>query len=290
VLRTPDDRFRNLAGYPFAPRYTDVEGARMHYAEQGRGQVVLCLHGEATWSYLYRKTIAELSWKYRVIAPDLIGFGRSDKYQDARAYSLLRHVEQLKSFIQRLDLGEVTLVCQDLCAIIGANLLAEGSGRFFRFVLLNPRLSSETGGSAFDAPDPAVGDLLAAACAGMESEVRAGYDAPFPDARFKGGLRSFPDATRLTPDSRELRRAREALVAWFKPTLVVFSDGDAAARGEEKVFRSLLPLHGEPLVIAGAGRFLPEEKGEEIADRIHSFIQRNPPRRPTKTFQPVPFW
>jgi len=288
IIRTPDDRFLNLAGYPFVPRYADLEGLRMHYAEQGRGQVVLCLHGEGTWSYLYRRIIAELSWKYRVIAPDLIGFGRSDKYADSQGHTLLRHVQQLKSFIDQLDLGEVTLVCHDLGTIIGAGLLAATSQRFFRLVLLNPRLSVEPSGSVFAGPDPPVGDLVAAACGTIEPEVRAGYDAPFPDARFKCALRGFADAAR--PDSADLQPAREALTTWFKPALVIFSDGDVSAREQGNMFRSLLPSYGEPVVIAGAGRFMAEQKGEEVADRIHSFILHNAPARQTKTFQPVPFW
>jgi haloalkane dehalogenase len=273
LLRTPDERFRNLPGYPFAPRYADVEGARMHYAEQGRGQVVLCLHGEGTWSYLYRKTIAELSWKYRVIAPDLIGFGRSDKYEDTAAYSLRRHAEQLAELVRRLDLIETTLVCHDWAALVGLALLARETSRFLRLVFLSPRMETEV-----PERDPL------AAVSEMQAGVREAYEAPFPDPRFETGARSFRRV--LSAEAAELERARKALSDWFKPALVLVSDDDAIAES----FSRLVPSGGRPVMVHGGGRLLAELRGEEVADRIHSFILRNPPASPTRTFQPVPFW
>jgi len=302
VLRTPKERFRNLPGYPFRAHYVDVGGLRMHYVDEGGGQVVLCLHGEPTWSYLYRKVISGLCWKYRVIAPDFVGFGKSDKYALVEAYSLRRHLDQLKTLVRSLDLNEVTLVCHDWGGLVGLSLVAEEPARFFRLVIMNTGLPvGEPVNEAFTAwreyalrtPDLPVGRVVARACPGMEPEVAAAYDAPFPDVRFKGGVRSVPALVPLTPDAPgavELARAREALSVWSRPTLVLFSDRDPITAGGADFFTSLIPSSGAPVLVQGAGHFLQEQRGEEVADRITSFILRNPPPSPTKTFQPSTFW
>jgi haloalkane dehalogenase len=293
ALRTPDERFANLPGFPFSPHYVEVPGElRMHYLDEGRGDPVLCLHGEPTWCYLYRKMVPTLSRVARVIAPDMLGFGRSDKPVGKESYTYRLHHDSLAALIERLDLRRVTLVCQDWGGLLGLPLATEMPERFARLVIMNTGLpvSGKPLGEAFMAwkafanrsDDLEVGRLLErSAIAKLSPQVVAAYDAPFPDASYKGGALQFPNLVPISPDAEALphmRAAAEALKTWSKPALVMFSDKDPIMAGGDRYFRALIPTaKNEPeITIKDAGHFLQEDKGEEIAERIVEFIQRRP--------------
>ena len=293
VLRTPEARFENLAGYPFAPRYVELDGLRVHYVDEGpRGAApVLLLHGEPSWSYLYRTMIPGLlAAGHRVVAPDLVGFGRSDKPAAREDYSYQRHVDWMRGVIRALDLRGITLFCQDWGGLIGLRLAAEHADRFDRIVAANTglptgdrpvteaflawqRFSQET-------PDFPVGKLVIGGCVtDLAPEIVAAYDAPFPEERYKSGARQFPTLVPTRPDDPSAvpnRRAWEVLRRWDKPFLTAFSDSDPITRGGERVFQKHVPgAKGRPHVtIAGAGHFLQEDQGPELARVVAEFIAR----------------
>jgi len=206
ILRTPDERFANLPGWPFPPRYLELGGLRMHYVDEGPrgGAPLLLLHGEPSWSYLYRKMIPVFTDAgLRAIAPDLIGFGRSDKPARREEYSYQRHVDWVRDFLFALDLREITLVCQDWGGLIGLRLVAEEGDRFARVVAANTFLPTGDvpAGPAFlawqkysqETPHLHVGGIVKGGCAKeLAPAVIAAYDAPFPDDRFTAGARQFP--------------------------------------------------------------------------------------------------
>lgn len=291
ILRTPDDRFENLPGYPFAPHYVDVNGLRMHYLDEGppAAAPVLLLHGEPSWSYLYRKMIPLLAAAgHRVIAPDLIGFGRSDKPAAREDYTYQRHVDWATGFLSALDLRGITLVCQDWGGLIGLRLAAEQGDRFTRIVAANTFLPTgdQKPPEAFfqwrqfsqTVPEFPVGRIVSMGCVQpVAEEVVAAYDAPFPDERYKAGARQFPLLVPATPDdpaSAPNRAAWEALERWEKPFLTAFSDGDPITRGADRVLQARIPgARGlaHP-TIAGGGHFLQEDRGEELARAVIDFI------------------
>lgn len=293
VLRTPDYRFANLPGYSFVPRYLEVDGLRVHYVDEGPrdGNVVLLLHGEPSWSYLYRKMIPVLTAAgHRAIAPDLIGFGRSDKPARREDYTYQRHVDWMRGAIEALDLREVTLVCQDWGGLIGLRLAAEDPARFARIVAANTFLPTGDRplGPAFfawrqysqETPDFHVGGIVKGGCAiDLPAEIVAAYDAPFPDDRYKAGARQFPTLVPASPDdpaSAANRRAWEVLRSWRKPFLTAFSDADPITRGADRVLREAIPgTQGQPhTTITGGGHFLQEDKGEELARVVADFVPR----------------
>ena len=291
ILRTPDERFADLPGFPFAPHYAEVEGLRMHFLDEGPedAEPVLLLHGEPTWSFLYRTMIPVLvAAGRRVVVPDLVGFGRSDKPTRTEDYSYALHVATVAALLEHLDLGRITLFCQDWGGLVGLRVAAEHEGRFARIVAANTglptgdqRLSDaffEWRKASQTMPELPVGAIVQHTCGGsLTPEVVAAYDAPFPDERFKAGARIFPSLVPVTPDDPAAaanRRAWQVLRRWEKPFLTAFSDGDPITRGGDAVFQKLVPgAAGRPHVtIAGAGHFLQEQKGEEVARVVVDFI------------------
>jgi haloalkane dehalogenase len=294
ILRTPDERFTNLEGWTYEPRYVEIDGARVHYIDEGAGETILFLHGEPTWAYLYRKMIPVLAERHRVIAMDFIGFGRSDKFREREAYSFEMHRSTLASFIEQLELTNITAVVQDWGGIIGLRVGTEMPERFGRLVIMNTGLPtgdvSATEGFmrwrayAMRTPDLPVGQIVRRSAARPEwitDEIVAAYDAPFPDSSFKAGAQMFPQLVPIEYEQaggREMRETRDALSRWDKPALVIFSDGDPVTAGGDRFFRKLIPTAKEEpeITIHDAGHFLQEEKGEEIARHVKSFIERRP--------------
>jgi haloalkane dehalogenase len=293
ILRTPDERFANLPGWTFAPHYVEVSGLRLHYVDEGprTAAPVLLLHGEPSWSYLYRKMIPVLTAAgHRVIAPDLVGFGRSDKPASRADYTYQRHVDWMAGFLHALDLRDITLFCQDWGGLIGLRLAAEHEDRFARVVAANTGLPTgdQKMPEAFLAwqqfsqavPELPVGMIVARGCrSAVPPEVIAAYDAPFPDERYKEGARQFPTLVPSRPDdpaSPANRKAWEVLMRWNKPFLTAFSDGDPITKGGERFFQQAIPgAKGQRHVtIKDGGHFLQEDKGEELAGVVVDFMGR----------------
>ncbi len=294
ILRTPEERFANLPGYRFAPHYAEVDGLRVHYVDEGPADAapVLLLHGEPSWSYLYRKMIPVLmAAGHRTVAPDLVGFGKSDKPAAQEDYTYQRHVDWMRAVLfDHLDLRDITLVCQDWGGLIGLRLVAEHPDRFARVVVANTGLATgdRSPGEAFlawrtfsrEAKAFDVGRIISGATVtDVPENVLAAYDAPFPDDTYKAGARIFPSLVPITPDDPAApanRKAWEVLSAFTKPVLTAFSDSDPITQGGEGVFQKLVPgATGQPhTTIAGAGHFLQEDKGEDLAWVVNDFIAR----------------
>jgi haloalkane dehalogenase len=293
VLRTPDERFAALPGYPFAPHYAEVDGVRLHYVDEGPrdAQPVLMLHGEPSWSYLYRTLIPVLTAAgHRAVAPDLAGFGRSDKPAAREDYTYARHVAWMRGLVEALDLRRITLVCQDWGGLIGLRLVAEMPHRFARVVAANTFLPTgdRDPGDAFRAwqeysqtvPDFHAGGIVKGGCVEpLSAEVIAAYDAPFPDDRYKAGARQFPLLVPTRPDdpaSAANRAAWEVLSRWEKPFLTAFGDSDRISRGADAVLQKLIPgCQGQPhTTLERAGHFLQEDRGEELARVVVDFMAR----------------
>lgn len=296
TLRTPDERFAGLPGYPFEPHYLDVPDGedgrlRVHYVDEGeRGsEPVLLLHGEPSWSFLYRKMIPPIVGAgYRAIAPDLVGFGRSDKPADRGDYTYERHVTWMGGFLDELGITAINLVCQDWGGLIGLRLVAGAPEKFSRVIAANTGLPTgdRQMGEAFmawrqfslDATEFNVGQIVQGGCKStLPDDVVAAYDAPFPDDSFKEGARVFPSLVPITPDdpsSDANRKAWEALQRFEKPFLTAFSDGDPITREGEAVFQKLVPgARGQRHVtIEGGGHFLQEDRGEEFARAVIDFV------------------
>ena len=292
ILRTPDDRFEGLPGYAFAPHYVEAaDGLRMHYVDEGPpdADAVLLLHGEPSWCYLYRKMIPALTGAgHRCVAPDLIGFGRSDKPASREDYTYQRHVDWTAALVEALDLRNITLVCQDWGGLIGLRIAAEHEDRFARIVAANTFLPTgdRPPGEAFlrwqrfsqEAPALHIGRIIqGGTVTELPPEVVAAYDAPFPDDTYKAGARQFPALVPTSPDdpaSEPNRRAWDALRRWEKPFLCAFSDSDPITRGGDVAFQAEVPgTKGQAhTTIVGGGHFLQEDKGEELAGVVNQFI------------------
>jgi haloalkane dehalogenase len=297
ALRTPDERFENLPQYAFAPHYANVPAAdgselRMHYVDEGpaTARTLLLLHGEPTWSYLYRKMIPHFTKAgYRSIAPDLIGFGRSDKPAERSDYTYANHVAWLAALLERLELRDAVMVGQDWGGLLGLRLVAEREERFAGFVAANTFLPTgdEPPNEAFERwraasqrmPEFSAGSILTRTCTPpIAPEVAAAYDAPFPDERYLAGAREFPMLVPTRPDdpaSAANRAAWQVLERFEKPVLCAFSDGDPITRGGERAIARRVPgaRNVDHPTIAGGSHFLQEDRPDELAGAILSFLR-----------------
>lgn len=297
ALRTPDERFKNLKDFPFEPHYAEVpdgEGGRLriHYLDEGprTADPVLLIHGEPSWSYLYRKMIPILMEAgNRVVVPDLVGFGRSDKPAERSDYTFQRHVDWMQAWLDQVDLKRITFVGQDWGGVIGLRLVAGHPDRFARVVVANTGLPTGDNqiSEAFlnwrkfsiEVPDFNVGQIIAMGCkTSLTEDVIAAYNAPFPDDTYKEGARIFPSLVPITPDdpaSNANREAWKVLLKFDKPFLTAFSDSDPITGGEDRIFLEKVPgTKGQPhTTIKGGGHFLQEDRGEEFARVIADFIK-----------------
>jgi haloalkane dehalogenase len=330
TVRTPDACFENLPGFPFAPSYTEIsdgEGGTLricHLDEGPRdGEIILCLHGQPTWSFLYRTMIPVfVEAGFRVIAPDFVGFGRSDKPTSIEDYTYSRHVEWMSRWLEQLDLTGLNLFCQDWGGLIGLRLVAAYPERFSRVVAANTglpdgmglpaeaagpmrevyagipivgpdqlmeRFRDRNGPPGFffwrkycaESPDFSVGDVMSTVGGDAADAVRAAYEAPFPDAGYVAGARKFPSLVPIFPDDPECEKNRAAwkvLEGFTRPFLTAFSDGDPVTAGgykplQERIAGAKGVRH---VTIEGAGHFLQEEKGPEVARAVVEFIRENP--------------
>jgi haloalkane dehalogenase len=299
ALRTPDDRFTDLPDFPFQPRYVEIDDGeggtlRVHYLDEGPATAapVLLLHGEPSWSFLYRHMVPVLvEAGHRVVVPDLVGFGRSDKPAEQADYTYARHVEWMAQVVfDHLDLRNVTFFGQDWGGLVGLRLVAREPDRFDRVVVANTGLPTGDGkpSDAFlawqefsqEAAEFPIGRIVAGGCAVPPAdEVVAAYDAPFPDDSFKAGARIFPSLVPTRPDdpaAADNRAAWQVFGAWTKPFLLAFSDRDPITKGGERAFLGRVPgAEGQAHVtIEGGGHFLQEDKGPELARVINDFIAR----------------
>jgi haloalkane dehalogenase len=293
ILRTPDHRFENLPDYDFAASYLDVDDMRMHYVDEGPrdGDVVLLLHGEPSWSYLYRYMIPPLAAAgLRVIAPDLIGFGKSDKPTMKSDYSYAGHVAWMKQFIETLDLNDITLFCQDWGSLIGLRVAAENEHRFARIALGNggmptgdqemPKAFALWRAFARFSPWFPIGKIIQkSTITELSDDIVAAYDAPFPSSRYRAGARAFPMLVPTKPDdpaSDANRAAWKVFSNWQKPFLTTFSNRDPITRGGELAWQETVPgaKDREHVKIKNAGHFLQEDKGPELAEVLIQFIQQ----------------
>lgn len=282
-LRTPDERFENLQDYPFAPNYLQLGELRMHYVDEGprHAPVVLMLHGEPTWSYLYRKMIPPVvAAGYRVVAPDLIGFGKSDKPAAMADYSYQRHVDWVLGLIEGLDLRDITLFCQDWGSLLGLRIAAEHDSRFARIMVANGFLPTARQGvsrgfrlwRAFARWSPVfpIGKIVNSGCVvKLKPEEIAAYDAPFPSSAYKAGTRAFPRLVPTTGNDPAVpanRAAWDKLGQWRKPFLCVFGKNDPVlGRADKPLIEHVPGAKGQPHERIWGGHFVQEDRGPELA-------------------------
>jgi len=286
IFRTPDECFENLEGYSYQPNYVEVNGIRLHHLDQGEGQPVLCFHGEPSWSYLYRKMLDLLvADGKRVICPDLVGFGRSDKPTDQHWYTYERHCESVTAQLDQIEaLDDVTVVVQDWGGAIGLRWAIEHAGQVGRLVIMNTGLFTGRVSKGFMAwrefaentPDLPIAQIVnGATTSELSDAVLAAYDAPFPNAASKAGAQQFPLLVPMSEDDAgvaEQLKIQAALAQWSKPALVAFSDEDPVfpypKSGER--FIELIPTAGEQVRIENAGHFLQEDKPEAVVAAMRS--------------------
>ena len=297
ALRTPDDRFAGLPGYPFEPHYVEIpdgEGGtlRVHHLDEGDADapVVLLLHGEPSWSYLYRHMIPVLTGAgLRAVAPDLVGFGRSDKPAERTDYTYARHVAWLSAHVfDALDLRDITLVCQDWGGLLGLRLVTAQPDRFAAVVAANTFLPTGDGtpGDAFlawqkfsqEVPEMPIGHIVNGGCTtDLDEAVIAAYDAPFPDETYKEGARQFPTLVPTSTDDPEApanRAAWEVLAKFERPFVCAFSDEDKITAGNERhLISRIAGAAGQPhTIIKGGGHFLQEDRGPELAQVVVDLV------------------
>ena len=303
LLRTPDDRFENLPDFPFEPHYVIVDDIRIHYVDEGSNdeEVILLMHGEPSWSFLYRNMIPPLvNAGFRVVAPDLVGFGRSDKPSEQSDYTYRRQIEWMTKWMISLDLKNITLFCQDWGSLIGLRMGIENQDRFKRIVLSNGGLP--TGETFIDGrtdegnlerfkqwrelsrttPALPIKMLLQNATASkLSRHVLKAYDAPFPDESYKAGPLIMPSLVPITPDDPEHdanTKAREQFKQWEKPFLTAFADKDPIFIGGDLIWHELVPgAKGQKhITIKNASHMIQEDAGPELAEIIINFIKDNP--------------
>jgi len=293
--RTPDDRFDGLVDFPYAPNYVAVrDDLRMHYVDEGEGSPVLCLHGEPTWAYLYRHMIPPLAEQHRVVVPDFVGFGRSDKLTAVDDYSFAPYYETLSTFIEALDLTDVTLVVQDWGGLLGLAYAARQPERIARLVVLNTFLptGAEEKSTAFlawrrfveNTPDLPIGQIIRRGLADpdrLSEAEEAAYEAPFPTTDAKAGAVAWPLLVPMEPDgpvADAMQETRNRLAEWSKPAFVLFAPEDPILGGARNFFLDLLPTAREQpdVTVDDAGHFLQEEQGPTIARHVLDFVARTP--------------
>jgi len=313
ILRTPDSRFENLPDYEFQANYMSINGLRIHYVDEGPKEAppILLMHGEPSWSYLYRKMIPPLVKEgFRAIAPDLVGFGKSDKPMRTKDYSHSQHVDVILQLVRNLNLRDITLFCQNWGGLIGLRVVGEDPDRFARIIAANTGLPSAKGFKAIigyplfklqvkrmgrvtqerfkegvnlmtwvafskTVPELPIGDIMQMGTVSyLPPEVIGTYEAPFPDESHKAGARIFPY---LVPSELSKNRKvwEKVLTKWNKPFLTAFSDRDPITRGNDKYFQKMVPgaKSREHITIRDAGHFLQEDKSEELSHLILEFIQ-----------------
>jgi len=291
VLRTPDERFDELQNFPFEPHYLEVSDddlgtLRIHFVDEGprTTPVVLCLYGEPSWSFLYRKMIPVFTAAgFRAVAPDLVGFGRSDKPASRSDYSYKKHVQWMKDWLDAAGLTDITLLGQDWGGLIGLRLVAENPGLFSRFSLSNTGLPTgdQAMSEAFDRwrqfsqqdPEFDIGNIVNQFGRGSLSEAEiAAYRAPFPSNEYKEGARQFPLLVPASPDdpaAEDNRRAWQSLMQWDKPALMCFSDSDPITAGADRPFLKLVPgTRNQPHITLRGSHFIQEEDGETWAKAV----------------------
>lgn len=295
LLNTPEERFDNLPDFPFKPHFIEVDGINIHYLDEGPKQVevILLMHGEPSWCFLYRHMIPILvKAGFRILAPDLVGFGRSDKPTEQNDHTYLKHVEWMTKWLQLHDLRNITLFCQDWGSLIGLRLAIENQDRFNRIVLSNgglptgeQRMSDAfTNWREFSRNSPSF-DIKFIIQGGtttkLSKEVLNGYDAPFPDDSFKVGARILPFLVPIStndPEHEANKKAIELFKQWKKPFLTAFSDKDPITRGGDRFWQALVPgaAGQKHIIIKNASHFVQEDKGPELADIVVEFIKNNP--------------
>jgi haloalkane dehalogenase len=298
LLRTPDDRFKNLPDYPFKPHYLEIKdrladvSIRIHTIDEGNSgsQPVLMLHGEPSWSFLYRKMVTPfVQAGYRVVAPDLPGFGKSDKPASRADYTYSRHVAWMQDWLRAMDLNNIILICQDWGGLIGLRLVADDPHRFARVVTSNTMLPTgdHSPGDAFlqwqkfsqEAPIFPAGQIVnKGVVTSLPDAVIAAYDAPFPDESYKEGARQFPALVPTTPDNPESQANRDAwkvLMAFEKPWLCAFGDSDPITGSAAPVIQKLIPgCQGQPhTTLRGGGHFIQEDCGEQLSRVVLDWLQ-----------------
>jgi haloalkane dehalogenase len=294
ILRTPDHCFESLHEFPYVPSYSHISDdqlgeLRLAYVDEGEGPIILCMHGEPSWSYLYRKMIPDfVAAGFRVLAPDLIGFGRSDKPSEREAYSYLKHVEWIKAWIRSLDLQEICLVAQDWGGLIGMRILAEMPERFSRYSLSNtglptgdqmlPEAFHEWRTFSQEDTEFDTGQICNDFGSGtLKAAELDSFRAPFPDERYKAGARAFPMLVPASPEDPAApgnRAAWEVLGSCHKPALMCFSDGDPVTRGFDAVLKERIPgTQGQPHITLSGGHFIQNQDGHRWANAIIHWIR-----------------
>ncbi|QCC60292.1 haloalkane dehalogenase [Natrinema thermotolerans] len=297
VVSVSEEHFEDVPDFDYEPQYVDVGELDMAYVETGGSEgngdaeeTFLCLHGEPTWSFLYRKMMPTLAERGRVVVPDLIGCGRSDRYEDRDDYTVEMHYDALRTFVEELDLTDITLVCQDWGGLLGLSLAAEQPERFARLVPMNTGLPDGTqemtdtwhafAEMVATAEDLDIGELVANGCyRNLSEDVIDAYRAPFSDERYMAGARTFPGLVPQSPDDPGadlFADARDRLAEWEKPAFVLFASEDPITADNRDPLRRLLPTASDQpdVWIDEAAHFLQEDAGEEIADRIVEFVDR----------------